>query len=212
MKRAQHFERRFSVTRQLTYLYYNMRPSMVLTNIIAFSGGFLFALSSYLEIATLLSLLPGVAALVAAACVINNITDREKDKLMTRTRSRPLASGLLSVRSAALQSALLAVVGATLLFNLTNYTVLVLGIGALLFYATVYAALKRRYAYGTLSGAVPGGVVVLSGYAASAGTVDMWGIALFLTVLALLMNSYHKVVRRRQRDYAVAGLPRIARI
>jgi len=61
----------------------------------------------------------GAFAMRSAGCVYNDLVDRELDAKVERTRLRPLASGRVSVRSAAVLIALLCVIGLLVLAQLT---------------------------------------------------------------------------------------------
>lgn len=63
-------------------------------------------------------LLLGAIAMRGAGCVYNDIVDRDLDAQVARTASRPIASGAVSVRNAALWAVLLALVGLLVLLQL----------------------------------------------------------------------------------------------
>lgn len=67
----------------------------------------------------------GAVAMRGAGCTVNDMADREFDRKVERTRSRPLASGRLSMRQAAAFALLQAVVGALTLLVLPPMAVLV---------------------------------------------------------------------------------------
>jgi 4-hydroxybenzoate polyprenyltransferase len=60
----------------------------------------------------------GAFAMRSAGCVYNDIVDKDLDKAVERTRSRPLASGRTSVRSAWILIALLSAIGLVVLLRL----------------------------------------------------------------------------------------------
>jgi 4-hydroxybenzoate polyprenyltransferase len=84
----------------------------------------------------------GAVAMRGAGCVYNDIVDRELDRKVERTRSRPLASGRLSLQAAWAWLVALCLVG---LFVLVNLRSLVAGVVALLSLALVaaYPFMKR---------------------------------------------------------------------
>ncbi len=67
----------------------------------------------------------GALAMRSAGCVYNDIIDRDLDRRVERTRLRPLANGRVSVRSAALLTGLLCLIGLVVLFELTATAALV---------------------------------------------------------------------------------------
>ncbi|MBA4048726.1 MAG: 4-hydroxybenzoate octaprenyltransferase, partial [Sphingomonas sp.] len=64
-------------------------------------------------------LLIGAVAMRGAGCVYNDIIDRDLDAQVARTRRRPLASGAVSVRAAALWLVALCLIGLVVLAQLT---------------------------------------------------------------------------------------------
>ncbi|MGY4397121.1 4-hydroxybenzoate polyprenyltransferase [Sphingomonas sp. UYAg733] len=73
----------------------------------------------------ILWLLLGAIAMRGAGCVYNDIVDRDLDKLVTRTRSRPLASGVVSLTAAWIWLALLCLIGLAVLLQLHLYAAVV---------------------------------------------------------------------------------------
>jgi len=63
-------------------------------------------------------MLVGAIAMRGAGCVYNDIVDRNLDAKVARTASRPVASGAVSVRAAAIWTAILALVGLVVLLQL----------------------------------------------------------------------------------------------
>lgn len=70
-------------------------------------------------------LLLGAIAMRGAGCVYNDIVDRKLDAQVARTRSRPLASGLVSVAAAWVWLVLLCLVGLVVLLQLTPFAAIV---------------------------------------------------------------------------------------
>jgi 4-hydroxybenzoate polyprenyltransferase len=83
----------------------------------------------------------GVILMRAAGCIVNDISDREFDRHVERTKTRPLAAGDLSVRNAWIMFAVLGVVALVLVLQLNRLTVL-LSLAAL-FIAVTYPLMKR---------------------------------------------------------------------
>jgi 4-hydroxybenzoate polyprenyltransferase len=79
---------------------------------VALAGG------AFAEWRLLLWLLVGSIAMRGAGCVYNDIVDRDLDVRVARTRSRPIPSGLVSVRAAAIWLVMLSLVGLLVLLQL----------------------------------------------------------------------------------------------
>ncbi len=83
----------------------------------------------------------GVLLTRSAGCIINDVADREIDKFVERTQSRPLTTGVISVQSALILFVVLMLSAFGLVLFLNPFTILLAVIGALL--ATLYPFLKR---------------------------------------------------------------------
>lgn len=89
----------------------------------------------------LLWLLLGSIAMRGAGCVYNDIVDRDLDRQVERTRSRPLASGGTSLRAAWIWLGILCLIGLTVWFQINGIAKLV-ALGSLLLVAA-YPFMKR---------------------------------------------------------------------
>src|SRR5947199_916870 len=83
----------------------------------------------------------GAFTMRGAGCTWNDIVDRNLDAQVARTRSRPIPSGQVSVRTAAMFLALQALIGLAVLVQFNRFTVLV-GVASLAVVA-VYPLAKR---------------------------------------------------------------------
>jgi 4-hydroxybenzoate polyprenyltransferase len=83
----------------------------------------------------------GVIVMRSAGCIINDIADRNIDGLVERTKLRPLATGVISVRAALVLFLLLSLVGFLLVLCLNHLTIYLALVGAVLM--VVYPYLKR---------------------------------------------------------------------
>jgi 4-hydroxybenzoate polyprenyltransferase len=83
----------------------------------------------------------GAVAMRGAGCTLNDIVDRDFDGRVARTRTRPIPSGAVSVRQAALFMLLQLAVGALILASLSR-TAMALGVLVLLLIGT-YPFMKR---------------------------------------------------------------------
>jgi len=106
----------------------------------------------------------GVFLLAGGACALNQYQEREFDRLMERTRRRPIPSGSLS-SSAALRIALaLLFTGAMILWFGTNWRALALGVSAVFLYNGIYTPLKRKNAFAVIPGGLIGAIPPVVGW------------------------------------------------
>ncbi len=83
----------------------------------------------------------GVIIMRSAGCVINDFADRKIDKLVARTRERPLTAGKVSVREALVLFSCLLVCAFVIALQLNTLTIYLAFIGAML--AVTYPFMKR---------------------------------------------------------------------
>ena len=117
----------------------------------------------WLMVATLL----GGALAAGGANAINMFVDRDIDKLMHRTRKRPLVTGAVTPRNALVFAISLEVLAFVELWAWVNLLSAVLAVSATLFYVFVYTLwLKRTSSQNIVIGGAAGAVPVLVGWAA----------------------------------------------
>ncbi len=147
----------------------------------------------------------GTALTAFGANILNQWWEVERDRLMERTRHRPLPSGRLApvtalawgLGSCALGLAALAV-GANPLTALLALTVIVL-------YVLVYTPLKVRTPLATVVGAVCGAVPPMMGWTAATGRVDGGAWLLFAILFVWQIPHFLALAWMYRDDYARGG-------
>ncbi len=146
-----------------------------------------------------------------AANTFNCWYDRDIDRLMSRTRNRPIPSGAVSPRAALVFGAVLAAASITLLWVFTTPLATALAAVAIVAYSVVYTmVLKRRTRHNTVFGAFPGAAPVLIGWAAVTGSLDWPALAFFAVVFCWQMPHFWALASRFREDYARAGVPMLS--
>ncbi len=135
-----------------------------LTLTVVFSSVMAFAIAAGSEISLLPSLILGVGGILitGAANAMNQILERDYDKLMERTKDRPVASNTMPISEAVVIAGLMLLFGviALALFNpLTAF----LGVLSFIIYAFIYTPLKRYSTAAVAVGAIPGALPTLIG-------------------------------------------------
>jgi protoheme IX farnesyltransferase len=157
-----------------------------------------------LVIATLV----GGALSAGAANSFNCYIDTDIDKIMGRTKNRPLVTGELSGRQALVFSWILTVVSVAWLGFLVNWLASLISLAALLFYVLVYTmVLKRRTPQNIVWGGAAGAAPVLIGWAAVTGEVSPAAWVLFLIIFLWTPPHYWPLSVKYKDDYAAAGVP-----
>lgn len=112
----------------------------------------------------------GVVLMRSAGCAINDYADRDIDKLVARTRDRPLTSGRISPKEALLVFALLSLLAFMLVLTLNTFTIMLSVVGVAL--AATYPFMKRYHYLPQVHLGAAFGWAVPMAYAAQTGGVD----------------------------------------
>jgi protoheme IX farnesyltransferase len=139
-----------------------------LSSTVVFSSAIGFTLASDKIVWTKLILFSIAAfATTASANIINQIIERNLDKLMTRTVNRPIPSGRLSVKEAAFFGWIMAAIAMYILFYEFNYKAGLLALLSMVLYGFVYTPLKRVGPIAVAVGALPGAFPPMIGWVAA---------------------------------------------
>jgi protoheme IX farnesyltransferase len=161
-----------------------------------------FALSLPAALLTLL----GTAMAVASANALNMWLERDTDRLMRRTKDRPLAAGRIAPTGAFWFGLLLGVVSILILALSSNLATTLSGLFAIASYVAIYTPLKYRAPLALVVGAIPGAVPPLMGWTAVTGSFDAPGLLLFGVLFVWQMPHFIAISVVRKRDYEAAGI------
>ncbi len=178
-----------------------------LSSLVIFTGGIgLFLAPGEMAIQRSVVIVSALVLVVAAANTLNNFLERDSDRDMPRTATRPLPTRRVSPRVALMQGLLLTALSVPMLTLVANRLTGLLGAIALLLYVLVYTPLKRRTAFSTIVGAIPGAMPPLMGWTAVTGTLDAGGLALFAVLFTWQLPHFLAIGLYRAPEYASAGL------
>lgn len=150
----------------------------------------------------------GIALCAGAAAAINHLVDERIDQQMSRTRSRPVATGKVSQRAAALFAAILAFLGIGVLVIWVNSLTAVLTVASLIGYAFVYTMfLKRATPQNIVIGGLAGAAPPLLGWTAVTGEVHGHALLLVLIIFAWTPPHFWALAIHRREEYASVGIP-----
>lgn len=170
------------------------------------AGGGLWLAPNRVDALTGLAAVFGTTLVVGGANALNCYLERETDKLMGRTRTRPLPADRLSAKAGLWFGLLLSLVSVPLLTLLTTPLAGLLAAIALVTYVVIYTPMKRQSSFSTLVGALPGALPPLIGWTAATGTLDPGGLALFALLFLWQIPHSLAIGIYRGPEYAAAGL------
>jgi heme o synthase len=155
----------------------------------------------------LLHTVVGTGLVAGGASVLNQLWERDTDRLMRRTRMRPLPDARLHPQDALWFGVALSAIGiAELALGVNRLTALIAAI-TLASYVFVYTPLKRRTSLSTIVGAFPGALPAVLGWTAATDSLSMGGWVLFGIVFMWQMPHFLALAWMFRDDYANAGIP-----
>lgn len=154
----------------------------------------------------LLNVSIGTALLAAGSSALNQVIERETDARMARTEARPVVTGRIPVRHAAVAGLALGAAGAAWLLAAVNPLTALLGALTYALYVGAYTPLKTRSAVCTIVGAIPGAMPPLLGWTAVTERLDPGAFILFGIVFLWQFPHFLAIAWMYRDDYARAGL------
>ncbi len=136
---------------------------------------------------------------------INQISEREFDSVMNRTKNRPVPSGRISTNEASWFCIVTGLVGVLLLIVTTNTLTVGLSILSLVLYAFVYTPLKRVGPIAVFVGAIPGALPPLIGWAAASGSLSYEALIIFGIQFIWQFPHFWAIAWVSDDDYKRAG-------
>lgn len=190
--------------------YLLTKPGIIRGNILTAITGFLVASRGAIDSERLVALIIGLSLVIAGACVLNNMLDRNIDKKMKRTKKRALVTGRISLQAAGAYALGLLGGGAAILWLYTSFTALLLSIIAVVMYVVVYGFAKRFTKFATSIGSIPGALPPVIGYAATGLSLDIVALGLFLILVIWQMPHFYAIALFRKNEYGKAGISVVA--
>jgi len=171
------------------------------------AGGFYMGSPDAMNLTALAATVAGTGLVAGGAAALNQISERDLDRLMDRTRTRPVADRRMSVSEARLVAWGVSITGLALLALTVNVLATAIAAVTLAVYAFVYTPMKRMTSFSTVIGAVPGALPPMIGWAAARGSIDAPAWALFLIVFLWQLPHFLAIAWLYREDYARAAFP-----
>lgn len=169
------------------------------------AAGFCLGGQAGVNLVALVHVILGTAMVAVAASAVNQVVERDFDRLMRRTANRPIPSGRMPAAEALAFGVASAAAGLAYLAVFTNLLAASLAGLTLVLYIAVYTPLKRYTVLNTLVGAVPGAIPPLIGYAAAREALDPMAWALFAILFFWQLPHFFAIAWIYREDYARGG-------
>ncbi len=194
-----------------------------LTFLVVFSASVTFLIGSKIQIdrgitesinwGNWLILIVGGFLVTSAANSFNEIIEKDLDKLMSRTKDRPMPAGRMTTGQGLVLGLIMGILGTWLLGKLNLETGLI-SVFSILLYAFAYTPLKRKSPIAVFVGAIPGALPPLIGYIAAIGGQSEIGyvavdyqiaVILFLIQFVWQFPHFWAIAWVLDEDYSKAG-------
>ncbi|TAE20072.1 MAG: protoheme IX farnesyltransferase [Bacteroidetes bacterium] len=178
-----------------------------LSFLVAFSAsfGYLLATKGKPDMLVLVALSVGGFLVSGASIIINQILEKDLDKLMKRTATRPLPTERMSVQEAMICGIVVGVLGLGLLAMFTNILTAFLSLLSMVMYGLIYTPLKRVGVIAVWVGAIPGALPPLLGWVAATGEFTKEGLLIFLIQFVWQFPHFWAIAWVADEDYKKAG-------
>jgi protoheme IX farnesyltransferase len=158
----------------------------------------------WLIVATLV----GGTLAAGGANALNMVYDRDIDAVMDRTKNRPLVTGVMTPRAAAIFAFGLEGLSFLVLATFVNLLSAWLAMAATAFYVLIYTMwLKRRSKQNIVIGGAAGAVPVLIGWSAVTNNLSWTPVLLFAVIFIWTPPHFWALAVRYRDDYAAANVP-----
>jgi 4-hydroxybenzoate polyprenyltransferase len=152
----------------------------------------------------------GAFVMRGAGCTWNDITDRDLDAKVERTRSRPIPAGQVSVPQALVFLVLQALIGLTVLLQFNRFAIMT-GIASLVIVA-VYPFMKRITWWPQVVLGLAFSWGALMGFAVTLGRIDLTALALYAGSIAWVIGYDTIYAHQDTEDDALIGIKSTARL
>jgi len=167
-----------------------------------------FLLSDFQSYAKMISVILGVFCLACGSSALNQVQERDIDKLMRRTRNRPIPAGKIHPIHALYFSVVLICPGIFVLYVGTATAVSALGLCAVIWYNGVYTYLKRKSPFAIIPGSLIGTIPPAIGWLAGGSSLfDPKLFALCFFFFFWQIPHFWLFLLRYGDEYKEAGLP-----
>lgn len=177
-----------------------------LSFLVTFSAVFGFLLSSnYINYFSLFILIISGFFITGSSIINNQIIEKDSDKLMNRTKNRPLPTNKISSRNALFISLALSITGLILMVLFLNKLTALLSFFSLIIYTFLYTPLKKVGPIAVFVGAIPGALPPLIGWAASTNDISLEALIIFSIQFIWQFPHFWAIAWVSDDDYKRAG-------
>lgn len=192
-----------------------IKPGIILGNLITLmSGFFLASQGGQIKYDVLFYTIISVMFIIASACIINNILDKDIDQYMQRTKKRILCvfhGNVWLIFFLWCFAFFLLVFGCMILYFHINILCIMISLISYFFYVFLYSfVLKRTFIFSTIIGSVSGSTPPILGYVAVKNHLDLFCIIIFFMFSFWQIAHSYSISIFRLKDYQRVRIPLFA--
>jgi heme o synthase len=182
------------------------KPDVSFLVVMTTLAGYYLGSRGPLDWARMLHTVFGTTLVAAGTSALNHYIERASDAFMRRTASRPLPTGQLRPRDAAIFGVTLVLLGTVYLALVAGPLAAGLGVFTAVSYLALYTPLKKRTTLATAIGAIPGAMPPLIGWVAARGSLSKEAWILFAIMVLWQFPHFFAIAWMYREDYARAGI------
>lgn len=182
-----------------------LKPRLSLLVAFSCAFGYVLATRGQMDWYVLSMLTLGGFLLSGASVTINQIIEKDLDKVMTRTMNRPIPMGKVSVQESIWYATFLLVISLYILWVFTNPLTVILSLVSMLLYCFAYTPLKRVGPIAVFVGAIPGALPPLLGWTAATASIGHEALIIFGIQFIWQFPHFWAIAWVADDDYKKAG-------
>ena len=146
----------------------------------------------------------GGILIVSSSNIFNQIIEKDLDKLMKRTKNRPLPKKEISQSLAMTIAIIFTIIGLYFMYSI-NLKVAILSAVSVFLYVAIYTPLKLITPLSVFVGAIPGAFPIMIGWVAATNNLGVEAITLFLMQFFWQFPHFWSIGWSQSMDYEKAG-------
>jgi len=182
------------------------KPRIAVLLVLTSAAGFYLASSLPFDYFLFATSMIAIALLAFGVATLNQYWERNIDKLMERTSTRPLPTSKVTPNESLIFGVGLCSIAEIYLFLFVNPLTAILGLVVIVGYVLVYTPLKTRTSVSTAIGAIPGALPPLMGWTAAANEITVAAWALFAMQFLWQFPHFMAIAWMYREEYKKAGI------
>lgn len=182
------------------------KPRIAVLLVLTSAAGFYLASTGPFDTVLFANSMVAISLLAFGVATLNQVWERDLDRLMKRTSTRPLPTGKVTKNEALAFGIAQCVLAEIYLLVAVNPLTAFLGAVVIVGYVLVYTPLKTRTSASTAIGALPGALPPLMGWTAAANEISIAGWAIFAMQFLWQFPHFMAIAWMYREEYAKAGI------